>query len=153
MSRFGEELARIMVRDLDRLAAEVEAYPTDEALWRIGGGVPNRGGTLALHLAGNLRHFVGAVLGGNGYARDREREFAARNLPRTELLEEIAAARADVRQAVPGLTDGDLDDPWPGRTPLQEGASTREMLVHLSGHLAYHLGQINYHRRFLAVED
>ncbi len=153
MSRFGEELARIMVRDLDRLAAEVEAYPTDEALWRIGGAAPNRGGTLALHLAGNLRHFVGAVLGGNGYVRDREREFAARDLSRRALLEEIAAARDDVQSVLPSVSDAALDAPWPGRTPLQEGASTREMLVHLSGHLAYHLGQINYHRRLLAAAD
>ena len=27
-------------------------------------GIANSGGTLALHLTGNLQHFIGAVLGG-----------------------------------------------------------------------------------------
>lgn len=140
----------LFVRDLDRLAGEVEAYPDDASLWRVDGLIANSGGTLALHLAGNLQHFVGALLGGSGYVRDREREFAARGLGRRELLDEIAAARAAVDAALADLPDEVLDAPWTGGGPLPDGATTAAMLLHLSGHLMYHTGQVNYHRRLLA---
>lgn len=145
------EIRTLLLRDLDRLADEVRAYPDDEALWRNAGAISNSGGTLALHLAGNLQHFVGAVLGGSGYVRDREREFAARGLSRAELLDEIAAARAAVDAAMAALDDERLRAPWTGGGPLPEGSTTRAMLLHLSGHLMYHTGQVNYHRRILAA--
>ena len=31
-----------------------------------------------------------------------------------------------------------------------ETVTHEQMLVHLYGHLAYHLGQVNYHRRLLS---
>ena len=147
----ARELGRLMVRDLDRLAAEVEAYPSEHSLWVSDGDIANSGGTLALHLAGNLRHFVGAVLAEDGYIRDRVYEFAAQGVPRAELLEGIAATRDVVARVVPALSEEQLGAPWPGPGPLGEGASTLEMLMHLSGHLMYHTGQVNYHRRILAA--
>ena len=35
------------------------------SIWALPPGLPNSGSTLALHVAGNLRHYVGAVLGGD----------------------------------------------------------------------------------------
>ncbi len=149
MSRAAEFRA-VFLRDLDRLADEVRAYPDDAAPWRTAGAIANSGGTLALHLAGNLQHFVGAVVGGSGYVRDREREFAARGLSREALLDEIAAARRAVDDALSGLSDQALDAPWTGGGPLPAGSSVGHMLLHLSGHLMYHTGQVNYHRRLPA---
>lgn len=149
MSRVAE-FRRVFLRDLDRLADEVRAYPDDEAPWEVAGDIANSGGTLALHLAGNLQHFVGAVVGGSGYVRDRAREFAARGLSRDALLDEVAAARRAVDEALGGLADEALDAPWTGGGPLPEGSSVGHMLLHLSGHLMYHTGQVNYHRRLLA---
>ena len=34
-----------------------------------------------------------------------------------------------------------------------EKTSTEFFLVHLAAHLSYHLGQINYHRRLLDVQE
>lgn len=139
-----------MDRDLGRLEAEVRAYPDDAAPWVTAGAIPNSGGTLALHLAGNLQHFVGAVMGGTGYVRDRTREFEARNLPRSELLAEIAAARRAVATTLEAMDDAALEAPWTGGGPLDDSATTEMMLAQLASHLAYHLGQLNYHRRILA---
>jgi hypothetical protein len=150
MSARAAGLAALYLRDLDRLRDGVAAYPSDEALWLRSGAIPNAGGTLALHLAGNLRHFLGAILGGDGYVRDREREFGDREVGRADLLAEIAAARAAVERVLPGLERAALDAPWAGPGPLGEGATTWDMLVHLYGHLGYHLGQLDYHRRMLA---
>src|SRR5256885_16646439 len=87
-------IAAILSRDLRALRREIEAYGDERDLWRAAPGISNGGGTLALHLAGNIQFFVGTVLGGTGYVRDRAAEFGRRDVPRTELLREIDAALA-----------------------------------------------------------
>src|SRR5438045_3174932 len=58
----------------------------------------NSVGHLVLHLVGNLNHFVGAQLGGTGYARDREREFTeAQPPPKDEVLRRLDETVALVR--------------------------------------------------------
>lgn len=141
-------IRRVLVRDLASLAAQLEAYPDDASVWRKAPGVANPGGTLALHLAGNLRHFVGAQLGGTTYVRNREAEFATRGRSRGELVAEVAAARADVDRTLRGLHPDALDHPFPipiGGVTLTTG----QVLVHLTAHLGYHLGQLDYHRRIV----
>jgi uncharacterized damage-inducible protein DinB len=143
-----EAIAEILGREIGKLRGEVEAYPGDEAVWRVAPGIANSAGTLVLHLCGNLRHFVGAQLGGTGYARDRDAEFARRGVPRPELLAEIARAEREVGETLARLGDDDLARPYPlevfGRTD-----TTGWMLLHLVQHFTYHLGQVNYHRRLL----
>jgi hypothetical protein len=139
-------IRRAIVRDLDALAAQLAAYPDDTDLWSPVPGVSNVGGTLALHLAGNLRHLIGVQLGSSAYVRDRDREFSARNVSRAEITSEIAAAREEVDQSLRALGESELERDFPlaiGGAQL----STGQVLVHLSAHLAYHLGQIDYHRR------
>jgi len=142
----AQDLSTLFLRDLDGLRREIELYPDDAAPWAEITGLPNRGGTLALHLAGNLRHFVGAILGGSGYVRDRDLEFSARDVPRSELLEKTAAARREVEAALaaldPEVLEADYPLPLGGRI-----ISTRLFLIHLAVHLTFHLGQIDYHRR------
>lgn len=146
-----ETLRRLFVRDLNTLKEEILAYPQEKDLWRLVPGLRNAAGTLALHLAGNLRHFVGAQLGGTGYVRDREAEFARRDVPRKEVLEEIDAALAAVETLVE-LPEEALAGTYP--LELGEGLrlSTGAFLMHLSTHLAYHLGQVDEHRRFVTRE-
>jgi len=139
-------LATILSRDLRALRREVEAYPDDASLWRTVPTIPNAAGTLVLHLAGNLQHFIGAELGKSGYVRDREAEFSKRDVPRAELLGEIDAAEAAISATMPRLTDADMDVMYP--SPIaQRRVKTADMLIHLATHLTYHLGQIDYHRR------
>jgi DinB family protein len=139
-------LAVILDRDLAALRREVEAYPDERDLWREVPGIANVAGTLVLHLAGNLQHYLGAGLGATGYVRDRAAEFARRNVSRSELLEEIAAARSAVKATLGGLAEGDLSSEFP---EVIAGSSfmTADYLVHLATHFAFHLGQIDYHRR------
>ena len=139
-------IAAILDRDLRTLAREVEAYADERDLWRLPPGIPNSGGTLALHLAGNIRHYLGTRLADTGYVRDRPAEFARRGVPRTELLEQIEAARGAVRAAAAAHIRLDADFP-----EVITGAriETGDYLVHLSSHLAFHLGQLDYHRRLV----
>lgn len=138
--------ARIFDRDLGVLAREMSLYPDDASLWREVPGQPTLGGNLALHLAGNLRHFLGAVLGGSGFKREREREFDQRGLSRETLVADIRTAQAEVAVALAGLDPARLDQPFP-ETIRDHQLSTRMVLVHLITHLSFHLGQVDYHRR------
>jgi uncharacterized damage-inducible protein DinB len=133
-------------RDLATLRREVEAYPDEQDLWRPVPGLPNVGGTLALHLTGNLQHYVGTRLAGTGYVRDRTSEFTRRNVPRAELLREIEAARKAVAAAAESVSETELAADFP--EPIAGShVRTDEYLMHLVAHFAYHLGQLDYHRR------
>ncbi len=146
---FTTWLESILLRDLATLRRELEAYADERDLWRTAPGVPNSSGTLALHLAGNLQHYLGAVLGGSGYRRDRPAEFARRDVPRAELLAGLDAAEAAVRTTLGSGRAIDLEAPFPEAVGgFQVG--TGDFLLHLAAHFAYHLGQVDYHRRLLA---
>jgi hypothetical protein len=141
-------IAAILSRDLRALRREIEAYTDERDLWRVAPGISNCGGTLALHLAGNIQFFVGTVLGATGYVRDRDAEFGRRDVPRAELLREIDAALVAVERGTARLTDAALSQPYP-QPPGGLAVTTGDFLLHLVAHFTYHLGQLDYHRRLL----
>jgi hypothetical protein len=145
-----QAFSHYFLRDLDQFAAEIEAFPSEESLWRIGGEVKNPGGTLALHIAGNLQHFFGAVLGGTGYVRDRDLEFSARNVPKVEILAALKAARKAVTEVLEKMDDAQLADIYPANH-FGENRSNLFVFLQLLAHLNYHLGQLNYLRRLIAA--
>ncbi len=140
-------LSELFNRDIPRIKAEITAYSSDEVIWQKADGINNSAGNLSLHLSGNLQHFLGAVLGGTEYIRDREFEFAGK-VSRQELLDDLDAALTSVVETLDGMPDYELKKNYPheigGNTFTIEG-----FFLHLYGHLNYHLGQINYHRRLL----
>ena len=145
---FVRSLAAIFDRDLRTLAREVEGYADERQLWQPVPGMSNTAGTLVLHLAGNLRHFLGARLGGTGYVRDRAAEFARRDVSRTDLLAEIEAARSEITRSFAGLDNGSLPLRYPD-VVADHHVDTEEYLLHLLTHFAYHLGQLDTHRRIV----
>jgi hypothetical protein len=142
----------IFERDLNTLRREVEAYSSDQQVWRIVPGLTNSAGTLVVHLAGNLQHYLGARLAGNGYVRDRDAEFSRRDVPRVTLISEIEAAREAMRAGLAALSEAQLAEEYP---EVIAGAKliTGVYLVHLTTHLTYHLGQVDYHRRVITGAD
>jgi hypothetical protein len=67
----GPAIAAVLTRELRTIERELNAYPDEEQVWALPPGLPNSAGTLALHAAGNLRHFIGTVLGGGSFVRRR----------------------------------------------------------------------------------
>ncbi len=140
------DFALIFARDLETLRAEVLSYPDDASPWVLPPGAPNSGGTLVLHLCGNLRHFIGAGLGGSGYVRDRDAEFQTRGTSRAELAALVHITQAEVGLSLQALDAARLDE------NISIGPTTcslRRGLLHLAVHLTYHLGQLDYHRRIV----
>ena len=128
------------------LRKEIESYSSDAAVWELSEGISNSGGTLCLHLIGNLNHFIGANLGETGYVRERDIEFSDRGVSRSELLERIDRLEAVVEETLGNLTEEDLSKEYP-EVLFDKQMQTGMVLAYMSGHLSYHLGQLNYHRR------
>lgn len=144
----AHELAALYTRDLTRLVQELSAFPDTATVWQTRAGITNSAGNLALHLEGNLRDFIGRQLGQIDYTRDRPREFSDSGIERDDLVARLSAVRNEIPPVVAQMTADLLDALYPA---LYDGAplSSRQMLIHLAGHLNYHLGQIDYLRRVL----
>lgn len=142
----GTALAAVISRELKTIERELHAYQNDEQVWALPAGLPNSGGTLALHAAGNLRHFIGTVLGGGSYVRDRDAEFSRRGVSRAELIDELQQAEKAVRDTLASLDPATFSTTYP--IPVaNRRINTGEFLAHLATHLAYHAGQMDFHRR------
>ncbi len=139
-------LTELFTRDLTRLKDEINAYPDESKLWVTAQAINNSAGNLCLHLTGNLKHFLGATLGNTGFVRDREAEFAQKDIPRAELIKGIDEAIEVVQTTLASLDEEDLAKPYPIDF-FKKNGSMAFYLLHFSTHLNYHLGQINYHRR------
>jgi uncharacterized damage-inducible protein DinB len=120
----------------------------EENIWKVQKNVSNSGGNLTLHLIGNLKHFVGAILGNSGYVRDRDAEFTDKNVPLSELVRQLDEVKTVIHNTFARLTFDDLEKKYPVNVFGYE-MNTLYFLMHLIAHLNYHLGQINYHRRLL----
>ncbi|MCC2544963.1 DUF1572 domain-containing protein [Hymenobacter sp. BT175] len=143
-----ETLRLLFRRDLDRVANELLLYRNETAIWQVEKDIANSAGNLILHLIGNLKTYIGAELGGVAYTRHRELEFSQKNVDRQELLAKLAETRDIVDEALRALRPDVLAGEYP-LLVFEHKTSTEYMLVHLACHLAYHLGQINYHRRLI----
>lgn len=141
-----EAILTLFQRDLKVLLKEIEQYPDENFIWQTVKGTSNSGGNLALHLVGNLKTYIGKNLGNIDYLRNRELEFSAKNIPRQEILQAISETLETVTITLTQLSQEQLSNTYPENV-LGYEMSTEYFLIHLHGHLTYHLGQINYHRR------
>jgi hypothetical protein len=145
-------LIQLYERDLDKLKTEIGHYTNETDLWKTSEGISNSAGNLTLHLIGNLKHFFGAVLGNSGYVRYRDEEFTAKGVSKSELLADVDVTRNVVLSTLAELVEEDFDKPYPIEV-FDHPMTTGFFLTHLTTHLNYHLGQINYHRRLLATNQ
>ena len=152
MSELGANLSILLLRELATFEREMALFPDDESIWKTTRGMANPAGNLALHVAGNLQHFVGAVLGGTGYRRNRELEFSRRTGTRGDVAAELQAAASVVRQVLPGLPEERLAAIYP-ETLNGHALRTDRFLMHLCVHAGYHLGQAASVRRVLTGDD
>jgi uncharacterized damage-inducible protein DinB len=150
VTAIGQELSVLFARDLTRLQQQLQAFESHpDALWRAGVvAMPNSAGNLMLHLEGNLREYVGRLLGGIDYRRERDQEFTLRGLDVSSMAQRLADLREMVPRVIRSLSEARLDAVFPD-DPIGPPTSTRLLLIHLHGHLNYHLGQIDTLRRIL----
>lgn len=143
-----ETLRSIFKRDLIRLKTEINSYKEESKIWIIEDNITNSAGNLCLHLIGNLNTYIGAGFGKTNYVRNRELEFSLKNISKKELIDKIESTILVVDLSLQNITEEELKNEH--QVLVFDKKTTLEyLLVHLTTHLTYHLGQINYHRRLL----
>ena len=145
-----ETLKSLFNRDLNKLKVEIKLYENENQLWVTDKNISNAAGNLCLHLIGNLNTYIGAQIGKTGYIRNRPLEFSLKDIPKSELIKKIEDTIVVVNNALDILTEEDLNKIYP-EIVFEKEMTTGFFLVHLATHLAYHLGQINYHRRLFDI--
>ncbi len=143
-----DSLTLLFERDLNKLKDEIDSYKNEASLWKVDGDIKNCGGNLCMHLTNNLRHFIGYITGGFEFKRDREAEFALKNVSKAELLNGIDTAKEVVAATLNKMNEEDFAKRYPVDVFKKE-MTTEFFFISLVAHLDYHLGQINYHRRLL----
>lgn len=143
-----DTLKELFLRDLRRVKKQLNRYQDDSALWDVTGEVSNSGGNLCLHLAGNIKTYIGNGLASTAYERDREWEFSAKNVDKQTLHRHIDEAMELVQKGFEQLSTEDMTKDFP-MLIWEEPRPMEFTLLHLYSHLNYHLGQIDYHRRVL----
>lgn len=148
----NKEFTILYHREVGKVIDEVMAYRTDDDMWIVIPGTTNSAGNLVQHLIGNLRTYIGLTLGNGPYVRNRDAEFTQRLFSKEMILDELKALDLILENALIHLSEEDLMKEYPHEVlAMFPKQSVRLILSHLLTHLAYHLGQINYHRRFVNV--
>jgi hypothetical protein len=140
--------ADLFERDINKLIEEINLYKNEETIWKVKEGISNSAGNLVLHLVGNLNYFIGATLANTGYVRERDKEFSDKNIPRTNMVEDLQNLIPMIKNTLPNLTEADLSKDFSSAFGGKI-LPTKDVLIFLLAHLNYHLGQVNYHRRIL----
>ena len=139
-------------RNLEMCKSELNAFSDEDNIWKITHHLNNSSGNLALHIAGNLQHFFGAVIGKDDYIRDRNAEFELTDVPKEKIIQELEKAKISIRKTLENISPEELKMKFPINV-LNQNWTTEQFFIFLHGHLSYHLGQINYLRRFLEQKN
>jgi uncharacterized damage-inducible protein DinB len=99
-------------------------------------------GNLVLHLAGNVRQYVIATMGGVPDVRERQAEFdAAGPMPTAELLERLEKTMAEAAGVIDRVDVTRLLETHRVQGFVESGLS---ILVHVVEHFSYPTGQLAY---------
>jgi uncharacterized damage-inducible protein DinB len=124
---------------LPRIEQCFELLSAEQIWWRPH-RASNSAGNLALHLAGNVRHWIVSALGGAPDFRQRDQEFAERGpLPSPELVKALRASVKDACRVLRRLSATEL-----ARIYLIQGLNVTGLnaIFHVVEHFASHTGQI-----------
>ena len=137
----ADELIRYYRHLASRVEIAARSLPK-ETLWVKPSPYGNSVGHLLLHLTGNLNHYVGAVIGGSGYVRDRPKEFTdPSSYPAEDVLQRFHEAVDTVEKTIRSLDADGLMAPVTAQPPVQTQFG---LLVLCLAHLNNHIGQMSY---------
>ena len=145
-----ESLAEVVQADVaayfEHLASRIErlvrSLPDQQLLakpFRFGNSV----GRIVVHLTGSLNHYIGAVVAGTDYVRDRPAEFTDPARPAADEL--LRAFRVTMEMVVRTLRSQGEDGLTTPVTDCGEPVRDRYgLFLVCAGHVSNHVGQIVY---------
>jgi uncharacterized damage-inducible protein DinB len=124
---------------------------TEEQVWARGSENENAIGNLVLHLAGNVRQWIVAGVGGAPDTRQRDGEFSARggnSIP--ELKERLRGIVTEAAAVIVATTPERLAE----RVTIQKyDVSVLEAIYHVVEHFSLHMGQIVFAAKMMTGSD
>src|SRR3989440_4130352 len=124
---------------------------TDEQIWWRPNAQSNSIGNLLLHLSGNARQWIVCGVGGAADSRDRDAEFAQREvIARDDLHSLLKRTLADVDAT---LAQFDANQLVERRTIQGSDVSVLEAILHVVEHFSMHVGQVLYITKLLSSSD
>ena len=124
---------------------------TDEQIWWRPNPESNSIGNLLLHLSGNARQWIVCGVGGAADARDRDAEFARREMiPGAELRSILTQT---LREVDATLAQFDPSKLLETRNIQGLDVSVLEAILHVVEHFSMHVGQILYITKQLTAHD
>ncbi len=124
---------------------------TDEQIWWRANPASNSIGNLLLHLGGNVRQWIVVGLGGAVDERNRDAEFAQRDLiSRDELLTRLRETLREADQTLTSFDDQRLLDPF--RIQGLE-VTALAAIMHVVEHFSMHTGQIILLTKLMTAAD
>jgi uncharacterized damage-inducible protein DinB len=123
----------------------------EEQVWARGSENENAIGNLVLHLAGNVRQWIVAGVGGAPDTRERDGEFSARggsSIP--ELRQRLRGIVGEAAAAIGAVTPERLAE----RVVIQKyEVSILEAIYHVVEHFSLHTGQIIFATKMMTASD
>ncbi len=130
---YDESLPRIRKCLAEMTVDEIWARPNEQTV---------SAGNLVLHLAGNVRQYVIATLGGVPDVRERQKEFDATGpMPTADLLQRLETTMTEAAAVIDRIDVARLLDTHRVQGFVESGLS---ILVHVVEHFSYHTGQLAY---------
>jgi hypothetical protein len=146
MASIKETIATGLTARYKKLAGVIHelAEPlSEEQFWSKPFAFGNSFGHLVLHLTGNLNYYIGALIEGTGYVRNRPLEFAdTTRQAKEEVLKKFDLAIATVVATIESQSEADWSTEYDGT-----GVDARDrfdMVLQCATHLHLHIGQMMY---------
>ena len=124
---------------------------SEEEVWQRPNEHSNSMGNLVLHLCGNVRQWILHGIGGQENNRQRQTEFDERGpVPKEKLLKDLDELMLEVDRT---LSEMDPKQLFSSATIQGIDTSGLSILVHVTEHFSYHVGQMTYYVKALKDID
>lgn len=153
------DIAALFLKEIDRRLFG-ECFPrlekcltmlSEDQIWHRPNTVSNSIGNLVLHLKGNTRQWLGTTFGGRDDDRERQSEFDERGpIGRDHLLQMVRELKTELQAILKPTTPQQLSQVYNVQVYQENGVS---ILVHVTEHFSYHLGQITYVTKMLTGRE
>lgn len=124
---------------------------TEQEVWQKPNSQTNSIGNLILHLCGNIRQYAISSLGRLPDVRVRDKEFSTTGGPTKAEL--IAQLEATVSEAVTTINTTSEKELLRERSVQGFTYTGVGILIHVTEHFSYHVGQIALYTKLLKDED
>ncbi|MEL6274042.1 MAG: DinB family protein [Bacteroidota bacterium] len=149
-AEFRQQIIHFIQENPPRIAKCLQQLSEDE-VWRKPNGQTNSVANLILHLCGNIRQYAIASLGGQPDIRERDLEFSTQGgLDKRELLLKLNSTVEEAIATIRFVSDEELL-----RTRTVQGFEYTGIgiLIHVTEHFSYHVGQIALYTKLLKDQD